>query len=160
FSPLRSTLPIYVASNGPLGQSVAAALADGVIMEACASVAEVRAFRAAVKAGREPQTIRVIARLNTCITANGRTARDAVRPSAAGSLAAGRLRGGTIAAQGLALPAGAVARVAGAAYSAGVTPYLSLLPLITDRHVDALTLAGTVEEVAGHAIALRAAGAD
>jgi 5,10-methylenetetrahydromethanopterin reductase len=41
-----------------------------------------------------------------------------------------------------------------------VTPYLRLLPLITDRHIDAFALAGTVEEVAGHAIALCAAGAD
>jgi hypothetical protein len=32
-----------------------------------------------------------------------------------------------------------------------VTPYLRLLPLITDRHIDAFALAGTVEEVAGHA---------
>jgi 5,10-methylenetetrahydromethanopterin reductase len=37
---------------------------------------------------------------------------------------------------------------------------LSLLPLITDRHVDALTLAGTVDEVAVHAAALFDAGID
>jgi len=41
-----------------------------------------------------------------------------------------------------------------------VTPYLPLVPLVTDRHVDAFTLAGTVDEVAEHAIALREAGAD
>jgi 5,10-methylenetetrahydromethanopterin reductase len=32
------------------------------------------------------------------------------------------------------------------------------MPLITDRHVDALTLAGTKEEVAAHVIQLRRAG--
>jgi 5,10-methylenetetrahydromethanopterin reductase len=53
-----------------------------------------------------------------------------------------------------------LAAVAGAAYAAGVTPYLPLLPLITDRHVDAFTLAGTADEVAEHVIALRDAGAD
>ena len=53
-----------------------------------------------------------------------------------------------------------MAATAGAPYAAGVTPYLPLLPLITDRHVDAFTLAGSVEEVAEHAIALRRAGAD
>ena len=41
-----------------------------------------------------------------------------------------------------------------------MTPYLPLLPLITDRHVDAFTLAGTVAEVVEHAISLHTAGAD
>jgi 5,10-methylenetetrahydromethanopterin reductase len=41
-----------------------------------------------------------------------------------------------------------------------VRPYLPLLPLITDRHVDAFTLAGTADEVTEHAISLRKAGAD
>jgi 5,10-methylenetetrahydromethanopterin reductase len=165
FPPRRPGLPIYVASNAPLGQRVAAELADGAIMEACASVPEVSAFRAAIsagalKAGRDPQAVRVIARLNTCIASDGRVARDAVRPAVARYLGAGRLRSRTAAAQGLALPAEAVAGVAGAPYAAGVTPYLRLLPLITDRHIDAFALAGTVEEVAAHAIALCAAGAD
>ena len=165
FSSLRPDIPVYVASNGPLGQRMAAELADGVIMEGCASVAEVRAFRTAIdraasNAGRDPQEIRVIARLNTSVAADGRAARDAVRPSVARYLGAGRLRSRTAAAQGLALPAEALAAVAGAAYAAGVTPYLPLLPLITDRHVEAFTLAGTIDEVAEHARALREAGAD
>jgi 5,10-methylenetetrahydromethanopterin reductase len=165
FLPLRPEIPIYVASNGPLGQRVAAEIADGVIMEGCASATEVHAFRAAVegaarKARRDPRAIRIITRLNACIAADGRLARDAVRPAVARYLGAGRLRLRTAAAQGLALPAEALAMVAGAAYAAGVRPYLPLLPPITDRHVDALTLAGTVDEVAEHAIALREAGAD
>jgi 5,10-methylenetetrahydromethanopterin reductase len=165
FPPLRPEIPIYVASNGPLGQRVAAEIADGVIMEACASAAEVGALRTAVeaaarKAGRDPRAIRIIARLNTCIGTDGRLARDAVRPAVARYLGAGRLRSRTAVAQGLALPAEALAMVAGAAYAAGVTPYLPLLPLITDRHVDAFTLAGTVDEVIEHAITLREAGAD
>jgi 5,10-methylenetetrahydromethanopterin reductase len=165
FSPLRPALPIYVASNGSLGQRMAAELADGAIMEACASMPEVGAFRAAIttgaaKAGRDPQAVRVVARLNTCIAAEGRAARDAVRPAVARYLGAGRLRARTTEAQGLALPAAAVASVAGGIYAAGVMPYLPLLPLITDRHVDAFALAGTIEEVAEHAIALSKAGAD
>ncbi|MBV8121542.1 MAG: LLM class flavin-dependent oxidoreductase [Alphaproteobacteria bacterium] len=165
FPPLRPEVPVYVASNGPLGQRMAAELADGVIMEACASAAEVRAFRTAVesaarKAGRDPRAIQIIARLNTCVAADGRAARDAVRPAVARYLGAGRLRSRSAAAQGLVLPADALATVAGAAYAVGVTPYLPLLPLITDRHVDAFTLAGTIDEVAEHAVALREAGAD
>jgi 5,10-methylenetetrahydromethanopterin reductase len=165
FSAPRPAVPIYVASNGPLGQRVAAELADGVIMEACASVREVAAYRAAIaaaaaRAGRNPQKIRVVVRLNSCVAADGEAAREALRPTVARYLGAGRLRMRTIATQGLALPTEAVARVAGAAYADGVAPYLPLLPLITDRHVDAFTLAGTVAEVAEHVIALHAAGAD
>jgi 5,10-methylenetetrahydromethanopterin reductase len=102
FSPVRSALPIYLASNGPLGQRVAAELADGAIMEACASVPEVRALCAAItvgatKAGRNPQAIRVIARLSTCVAADGRLARAAVRQAVARYLGAGRLRTGPLA---------------------------------------------------------------
>ena len=50
--------------------------------------------------------------------------------------------------------------MANAPYAEGVKPYLPLLPLITDRHVDAFTLAGTKEEVTAHIIALRQAGID
>ena len=165
FAPSRPAIPVYVASNGPLGQRVAAELADGVIMEACASAMEVRAFRTAVEsaarnAGRDPRAVQIITRLNTCIAADGRLARDAVRPAVARYLGAGRLRSRTASAQGLALPAEALATAAGAAYAAGVTPYLPLLPLITDRHIDAFTLAGTVGEATEHLIALREAGAD
>jgi 5,10-methylenetetrahydromethanopterin reductase len=44
FAPPRPEISVYVASNAPLGQRVAAEIADGVIMEACASAAELRAF--------------------------------------------------------------------------------------------------------------------
>src|SRR5205823_9497919 len=51
FVPTRSAIPIYVASNGPLGQRVAGAIADGAIMEACASVHEAEAFAAEAAVG-------------------------------------------------------------------------------------------------------------
>jgi 5,10-methylenetetrahydromethanopterin reductase len=161
----RCSVPIHVASNGRLGQAMAAEVADGIIMEGCASVAEVRAFRTAVqdaapRVGRDPQAIRIIGRLNTCISADGHVARDAVRPSVARYFGARRLNLRTAESQGLALPPDAIAQVAGAPYAAGVAPYLPLLPLISDRHVDAVTLAGTVDEVTEHAIGLRNAGLD
>ena len=81
-----------------------------------------------------------------------------LRPRVARTLGAGRLTFATIESQGLALPAEARARVAGVPYSAGVEPYRPIVPLITDRHVDALALAGTVEEVTEHVVALGRAG--
>jgi 5,10-methylenetetrahydromethanopterin reductase len=162
FSPSR-VVPVYVASNGVMGQRMAAEIADGIIVNACASVAEVHAVRDAIdeaarRVGRDRRAVKIVARLNTCV-AGAQTARDAVRPSVARYLG-GPVSLRTLASQGLSLPAEAVAKVAGAPYSAGITPYLPLLPLVTDRHVDALTLAGTVDEVAAHAIALRHAGVD
>ena len=57
-------------------------------------------------------------------------------------LGAGRLRS-SLKVRGLRLPAGALQVVAGAPSAAGVAPYLPLLPLVTDRYVDALTLSGS-----------------
>src|SRR5215468_7657222 len=165
FVPIRSAVPIYVASNGPLGQRVAGAIADGAITEACASVYEAEAFSAEVTAGasrvgRDPSSVKKVARLNACIAPDGSVARAAVRPLVARYLGAGRLRSKTVKEQGLELPAEALQSVAGSPYSGGVTPYLSLLPLITDRHVNALTLAGTIEEITEHVVLLCRAGID
>ena len=93
FAPVRSEIPICVASNGPIGQKTAGAVADGAIMEACGNVQEVKAFRAvldagAKQAGRDPKAVRLIARLNTCIAADGKSARDALRPTVARLLGA------------------------------------------------------------------------
>jgi 5,10-methylenetetrahydromethanopterin reductase len=158
-------VPVYVASNGVMGQKMAAEVADGIIVNACASVAEVRALRAAVdetarRVGRDPKEVKIAARLNACVSTDGQAARDAVRPSVARYLGSGLLHLRTLESEGLALPAEALAQFAGTPYSAGTKPYLPLLPLVTDRHVDALTLTGTVDDVAAHAIALRDAGID
>ena len=161
----QRAVPIYVASNGPLGQRAAGAVADGAIMEAGASVAEVRAFRAtidqgAAAAGCDPAAVKLVVRLNACIADDGRAARDAVRPTVARLLGAGRLKMATIEAQGLGLSEVALRAVAGVPYAAGVAPYLPLAPLITDRQVDAFSLAGTAAEVADHVVDLRRAGVD
>jgi 5,10-methylenetetrahydromethanopterin reductase len=165
FKPVRSDIPVYVASNGPLGQRMTGGVADGAIMEGCGSVEEVKAFRAvlaegAKKKGRDPGAVKVVARLNACVGADGKRARDAVRPGVARMLAAGRLKFRTAEAQGLTLSPEAIAPFANVHYAAGAAPYAPLLPLVTDRHVDAFTLAGTADEVAAHMAALRAAGVD
>ncbi|OGL14867.1 MAG: hypothetical protein A3F92_14840 [Candidatus Rokubacteria bacterium RIFCSPLOWO2_12_FULL_71_22] len=163
FTPPRAALPIWVASNGPLGQRAAGALADGAIVEGCASPEEVLALAVevgcgAAETGRDPGAVELVARLNACIADDGAAARDVLRPRVARTLGAGRLRFAALEVQGLALPAEARVRVAGVPYAAGLEPYRPLVPLISDRHVDALTLAGTVDEVAAHVVALGRAG--
>jgi 5,10-methylenetetrahydromethanopterin reductase len=163
FTPTRANLPIYVASNGPLGQRAAGALADGAIMEGCGNPSEARALGVALavgaaETGRDPARVEQVARLNACIGPDGKGTRDVLRPRVARTLGAGRLKFAMLEAQGLALSKEARAIVLGVPYAAGLTPYLSLLPLITDRMVDALTLAGTVEEVGERVVALGRAG--
>jgi 5,10-methylenetetrahydromethanopterin reductase len=163
FAPARPGVPMYVASNGPLGQRAAGAVADGAIMEGCGTAGEARALAAEVRrgadeTGRDPAVVELVARLNACIADDGKAARDVLRPRVARTLGAGRLKFATLESEGLALPAEARAPVAGVPYRAGLTPYRSIVPLVTDRHVDALTLAGTVDEVAEHVVALGRAG--
>ena len=165
FKPVRADIPIYVASNGPLGQRVTGGIADGAIMEGCGNVAEVKAFRAilaegAKRKGHDPSAVKVLLRLNACVSPDARKARDGVRLGVARMLAAGRLKFMTADKQGLTLTPEQIAPFAGVRYAEGAAPYTPLLPAIADRHVDAFTLAGSPDEVAQHMMDLRAAGAD
>ena len=165
FTPPRASIPVYVASNGPQGQRMAARHADGVIMEACSQPEEAEAFvktiRAAAKdAGRDPAAVRCSARLNACVASDGKAARDAVRLRAARIMAAGRTVFATHDKLGLRLPPAVLAEVADVPYAAGGAPYERILPHVTDKHVDAVALAGTIEEVADRIVALKAAGID
>jgi 5,10-methylenetetrahydromethanopterin reductase len=163
FRPIRADIPVHIASNVRFGQRAAGAAADGAIMEACGSVAEALAFAAEVErgarsAGRDVGSVRLTARLNACVAANGSRARDIVRPSVARYLGRGSLKLATADAEGLMLPADVTAPMASAPYADGIRPYLSLLSLITDRHVNALTLAGAKAEVIERGVELSQAG--
>jgi 5,10-methylenetetrahydromethanopterin reductase len=165
FKPMRADIPIYVASNGPLGQRVTGGIADGAIMEGCGNVEEVKAFRASLaegakRKGRDPSAVKVALRLNACVSSDGKKARDGMRLGVARMLAAGRLKFVTSEKQGLTLTPEQIAPFANVRYADGAAPYAPLLPLITDRHVDAFTLAGSPDEVVQHMKELKAAGAD
>ncbi len=91
---------------------------------------------------------------------DGKKARDGVRLGVARMLAAGRLKFMTAEKQGLTLTDEQIAPFANVRYADGAAPYTPLLPLVTDRHVDAFTLAGTADEVVQHMNELKAAGVD
>jgi len=165
FKPVRPDIPIFVASNGPFGQRVTGGNADGGLMEGCGNVEEVKAFRAnltegAKKKGRDPAKVKLMLRLNACVSPDGRKARDGLRLGVARMLAAGRLKFMTAEKQGLLLTPEQVAPYANVRYADGAAPYTPLLPLITDRHVDAFTIAGTPDELVRRMKDLKAAGAD
>ena len=124
-----------------------------------------KAFRAnltegAKKKGRDPAAVQVMLRLNACVSPDGKKARDALRLGIARMLAAGRLKFVTAEKQGLTLSSEQIAPFAQVRYADGAAPYTPLLPAITDRHVDAFTLAGSPDEVVQHMRDLKAAGAD
>jgi len=163
FAPPSSAIPIYVASNGRLGQQAAGAVGDAAIMEGCATPDEARVFatevaRGATSAGRDPAQISLVARLDACLSADGKAARDVLRPHVARTLAAGRLRYATVEAQGIMLPPEARASVAHIGYEPGVAAYRHLVKFVPDRFVDALTLAGTPDEITERLMALARAG--
>ena len=77
FKPVRADIPVYVASNGPLGQRMTGGIADGAIMEGCGNVEEVKAFRAVLaegarRKGRDPSAVKVVARMSSAVM-NGRS---------------------------------------------------------------------------------------
>jgi 5,10-methylenetetrahydromethanopterin reductase len=163
FTPGRADIPVAVASNGPLGQRAAGALAGKAIMAACASLVELKAFRSEVEtgakqAGRPLTDIDITVRLNTCIADDGAVARDTLRLGVARYIGNGAMKMSTLGEQDLELPKELLAGVADIPYGASSELYRNLLPFVTDRHVDAFTLAGTVEEVTARVVALRQAG--
>ena len=165
FAPLRTDIPVWIASNGPLGQILAGRVAQGVIMEACGAVEEARVFikrvrDAASKAGRNPADVKCIARLNYCVMADGKAARDTMRTRVGRNLVAGHMSFTTIDKDKLTLPADIVAKVADVPYKAGVQPFEVIAPHVTDEMVDWMTLAGTETEIVDHATALCRAGID
>ena len=164
FQPIRADIPVYIASNGPLGQKLAARVAQGAIMEACGSVQEATAFvqrirEAAIAAKRKPEDVQCIARLNFSVSADGKRARDALRARVGRNLVGGYMTFATEDPE-LVLPPEAVAKVADVPYSAGIGPYEALVPYVTDKMVDAVALGGTVTEIVDHIVALRRCGID
>jgi len=165
FAPVRADLPIHIASNGPMGQVLAGRVADGAIMEGCGTPEEAKVFvsrvrGAAREAGRDPASVRCIARLNCCIAEDSAVAHDTLRLRAAKTIAGGYMPFATLGELGLALPPEALEKVAGLPYNVGFAPYEQILPWVGDSHVEAVTLAGTAEEIARRVSAIRDSGID
>jgi 5,10-methylenetetrahydromethanopterin reductase len=164
FTPPRRDIPVYIASNGTLGQALGGRVAQGVIMEGCGTPREAAAFIARVKAaatkiGRDPSAVKCIARLNCCISKNAAAAHDLLRLRTAKTLAGSYMPFHTHAEDGIAMPAEITAKFADVRWSDNA-PYEAILSLIEDSHVDAVTLAGTAEQVTKRVSDLLAAGID
>jgi 5,10-methylenetetrahydromethanopterin reductase len=153
FAPARPAVPIYVASQRAAGCRVAGRVADGAIMQGSVAEPLLRFFRETVadgarRAGRDPAAVELVARINVCVADDRRAARDVMRPSIVRSLAAQRPDFFTFRTAGLTVPPGLREKVLALSYTHDVAPLKAVAPEVPDDFVDAVTLAGSPDDVA------------
>lgn len=160
FRPTRASLPIYIASNGPLGLALAGEVADGVVMQGAVTgrlidwmlehVSRGAAAGGPDGAGRDVGDLDVVARVNVCISPNVDAARALMRRELARTVLMQQPDFVTFKVAGLDVPARlrkAAARI-GRTYNAGPDVLDALAALVPPEFVDALTLAGTADHIA------------
>jgi 5,10-methylenetetrahydromethanopterin reductase len=153
FTPRRSQVPIYVASQRPMGLRLAGRTADGAIMQGCVAEPLVRFFRqmgaeGAQQQGRDASTIDLAARINVCVHDDRRAARETMKPGLARSLIAQAPDFFTFIKAGLTVPMALAETVRMLPYTHDPEPLRTLALEIPDEFVEALTLAGPPAEVA------------
>lgn len=163
FVPPRADVPIYVASQHTHGCRVAGRVADGAMMQGCVAEPLLRFFRETVaegarRAGRDPASIDLVARINVCIHDDRGAARDVMRPGIVRSLVAQRPEFFTFRQAGLAVPAGLAAKVMALPYTHDPAPLQAIAGDVPDEFVDAVTLAGPPDVVADGVIRLARGG--
>jgi 5,10-methylenetetrahydromethanopterin reductase len=147
--PTRADLPIYVASRGNLVLKMAGEVADGVMVASYATPAGLQHALTQItqgvrRAGRDLRKLTLISRVDACIDADGDAAREAVRPMVARLVGSSYPDIGFLNALGLAIPKELETVIAKRDHAL-TSASAHLLP---DSFVDALTWAGTPEEVA------------
>jgi 5,10-methylenetetrahydromethanopterin reductase len=155
FHPIRPQVPVYIASNGPMGLALAGEIAQGAVMQSPVAPALVDWFLAQVqrgvqRAGRALSEVDVVARLNLCIHEDARVAKDVMRPTVVRTLVAQQPHFRTFVTAGLDIPPRLRDLIAAMGYTHDPVRLAPAAALVPDDFVDAITLAGTVEDVAGH----------
>jgi 5,10-methylenetetrahydromethanopterin reductase len=163
FAPVRPDLPIYIASQHPVGCRAAGRVADGAIMQGCVAEPLLTFFRETVQgaaraAGRDPARIELVARLNVCIHDDRRVARDLMRPGIVRSLASQKPDFFTFATAGLAVPPALRQRLESIGYGHDPAPLAAAAGDVTDAFVDAVTLTGPPADVAADVLRLARGG--
>ncbi|HEU4439361.1 MAG TPA: LLM class flavin-dependent oxidoreductase, partial [Methylomirabilota bacterium] len=154
WKPAQAELPIVLGVKGPRALALAGEIADGVLCSIISSPGHVRRVRETVTAARARAggPCPVLAYVPVAIDRDAETARHAVRPLLARYLA--HLHGQSILADaGVTEAETAAIRAARAAGESGARA-------VTDAHVDAFALAGTVDQVRSRLGAWREAGLD
>jgi 5,10-methylenetetrahydromethanopterin reductase len=153
FTPVRSGVPIYVASQRPGGCRLAGRMADGAIMQGCVAEPLLRFFHRMVmegaqQGGRDPKSIDLVARINVCVHDDRRAARELMRPTIVRSLVAQAPEFFTFIQAGLTISPALREKVRALPYTHDPAPLRALAAEVPDEYVDALTLTGPPAEVA------------
>jgi 5,10-methylenetetrahydromethanopterin reductase len=153
FTPIRSHVPIYVASQRPMGLRLAGRMADGAIMQGCVAKPLLRFFRQMVaegaqQRGRDPSTIDLVARINVCVHDDPRAAREAMKPGIARSLISQAPDFFTFTHAGLTVPSSLREHASALPYTHDPALLQALAAEVPGEFVEALTLAGPPAEVA------------
>jgi 5,10-methylenetetrahydromethanopterin reductase len=163
--PARPDVPIYVAAQGPRILEVAGELADGVIVEAYSSPTALawvreRVGAGAARAGRDRRQVSLVARLDTCITADRHAAQAVIKPRIARTLMLDWPDLASLRVRGLEAPPALLERVAGVGYTRDPAILGPAAVLVPDEWVPQFALAGTPDDVAGQLQTLVEAGVD
>jgi 5,10-methylenetetrahydromethanopterin reductase len=153
FTPVRSQVPIYVASQKPMGLRVAGRMADGAITQGCVAAPLLQFFRQMVaegleRGGRELSAIDRVARVNVCMHEDRQVAREVMKPAIARSLVSQAPEFFTFIQAGLTVPPDLRARVQALPYTHDPAVLRGLAGAVPDAYVDALSLTGPPAEVA------------
>jgi 5,10-methylenetetrahydromethanopterin reductase len=157
FQPVRPRVPVYMASNGPMGLALAGEIADGAVMQGPVAPALVDWFltqvqRGAQRSGRDLAAVDVVARINLCIHDDACVAKDVMRPAIVRSLKSQQPHFRTYKTAGLNIPARLHEGVISMGYTHDPALLAPVAALVPDAFVDATTLAGTVEEVVSRVV--------
>jgi 5,10-methylenetetrahydromethanopterin reductase len=163
FKPARADIPVFIAAQQPMGCRVAGRLADGAIMQGCVAERLLAFFRDTVavgarEAGRDPQAVDLVARVNVCIHDDRHVARDVMKPTIVRSLAAQRPDFFTFTTAGLTVPPALAKRLEGLSYTHDPTPLREAAIEVPEDFVDAVTLAGAPDDVAAGVVRLGRSG--
>ena len=163
WKPVRPDVPIYIASQQPVGCRSAGRVADGAIMQGVVAEPLVRFFQDTVAegaraAGRDPARIDMVARVNVCVADDRQAARDVMKPTIVRSLAAQRPEFFTFRTAGLTIPPALAKHLEGLTYVYDPRPFQAAAADVPDAFVDAVTLAGPPDEVAAGVVRLAQRG--
>lgn len=162
--PTRPNIPLMVATNGPKMLELAGELADEVMVQGMASPTMVqnvteRIAAGAERAGRDPSTVRITARLDVAVSNDDPDlAKVAMKPGLVRHLATHHPRYASFSLAGVEVPEAISHRVADIGYGHGVSRELE--EMVPVEWVDRFCLAGTESEIADRLSALVEAGVD